>query len=552
MMKKTISFIVLLCLAGFTAGAQLPALSRTADGAYRLTVDGEPFLMIAGELHNSSSSTKVYMDALWPRLKSLNLNTVLAAVSWEQFEPEEGVYDYEMVDYLISESRANGLKLCILWFGTWKNGESSYVPMWVKRDTQRFFRMKTADGGVVETVSPFCDAAREADARAFAALMARIREVDTDHTVIMMQPENEVGIFADMDYNDTALAAFEGQVPEQLMKYLSDNKKNLKEEVASVWAANGSKRRGTWKEVFGDNPQAREFLMAWTYAGYMNSVAEAGKAVLPLPMFVNCWIVQAPGDLPGVYPNGGPVSRVMDIWKAGAPSIDVVAPDIYLPDFKSIVREYHRADNPLLIPESTVDPGRAFYAFAEHDALCYSPFAIEDAAGNLQFSAAYEVLGQLMPRIAAHAGTDKMRGIMRYGEEEGETFVFDGYSVEITYEDPEKPAYGLVIQTAQDEFLFAGINFVATVASTGVGRTGYIGQVWEGRYRDGRWEPTRLLNGDETRHHAALRVRGIAVGSGGAPRSFEADNSQEVFEYSPLGRDAVMVPGIYKVTVYTR
>ncbi|MCD8101904.1 MAG: DUF5597 domain-containing protein [Alistipes sp.] len=551
-MKKAISFIVLCCLAAFTAGAQYPTLTRTADGAYRLTVDNEPFLMIAGELHNSTSSTKVYMDAIWPRLKSLNLNTVLAAVSWEQFEPEEGVYDYEMLDYLISEARANGLKLCILWFGTWKNGESSYVPMWMKRDTRRFFRVKTAEGAEVETISPFCEAARAADARAFAALMARIREVDKDQTVIMMQPENEVGIFADMDYNDVALQTFEGEVPERLMKYLADNKKNLKEEVLSVWEANGGKRRGTWKEVFGDTPEAREFLMAWTYAVYMNSVAEAGKAELPLPMFVNCWIMQAPGDLPGVYPNGGPVSRVMDIWKAAGPSIDVVAPDIYLPDFKSIVREYHRADNPLLVPESTVDPGRVFYAFAEHDAICYSPFAIEDAAGNLQFSAAYETLGGLMPYIAGHAGTGRMRGIMRYGDEEGETFTFDGYSVEITYENPDRPAYGLVIQTSDDEFLFAGINYLATVVSTDTRRTGYIGQVWEGRFDDGRWMPTRLLNGDETRHHAALRVRGIAVGSGGSAGSFEADNSQEVFEYSPLGRDAVMVPGIYKVTVYTR
>ena len=328
-----------------TVPASIPHLKNTGN-VVQLIVEDKPFIMISGELHNSTSSSVNYLSSVWPKIKKMNLNSVIASVSWEQFEPEEGVYDFTLVDELIKRARENKLKLCLIWFASWKNGQSSYVPLWVKKDTRRFFRVKTKEGQNIETISPFCDEALKSDAKAFAVLMKHIKEVDFDHTVIMVQPENEVGIFQDIDYNELALQKFEEEVPSQLLSYLKINKDGLKEAVRSVWKVHGFKTTGSWKEVFGDNPYSREFLMAWQYATYINEVVKAGKNEYPLPMFVNAWIVQHDKELPGDYPNGGPVSRVMDIYKAAAPDIDVLCPDIYLPNFKEIVAMYHRQRQP--------------------------------------------------------------------------------------------------------------------------------------------------------------------------------------------------------------
>ena len=531
--------------------SHLPYLKQQGD-AMQLVVDDKPFIMIAGELHNSTASSEAYLETIWPKLNEMNLNTVLATVSWELLEPEEGIYDYTLVDALVNGARENDLKLVIVWFGTWKNGESSYVPMWVKKDTKRFFRVKRKDGSNIETISAFCEEAKIADARAFRALMKHIRETDFDHTVIMAQPENEVGIFQDIDYNPEAIEKYGQEVPVKLIDYLKQNRSTLKEEVREVWAQNGYKETGTWSEVFGKNPSSKEFFMAWQYASYINEVAREGKAEHPLPMFVNAWIVQKREDLPGVYPNGGPVSRVMDIYKAAAPNIDIVSPDIYLPNFKEIVAMYHRSDNPLLVPESRLDAGRAFYAFATHDAICYSPFAIEDGVNDFLFKKSYEVLHEITHLITQYQGTGKMIGILKEGDEKEHTFSFGDYRLRVEYENLSEPAYGLIVQPAEDEFIVAGMNFKVFFSHAG-DKVGYIGQVWEGRYEDTIWIPCRLLNGDETWHNAVLRVFGREHMSAALEEATEAAaNSDIPFTYSANQNKKIVTPGIYKVKTYLR
>lgn len=533
------------------SASKLPYLSQPGD-AVQLMVDDEPFLMIAGELHNSTASSVTYLETIWPKLMEMNLNTVLATVSWELFEPEEGRFDYSLVDALIEGARKNDMKLVLVWFGSWKNGESSYVPMWVKRDTKRFFRVKRKDGANIETISPFCEEAKFADAKAFRALMKHVRETDYDHTVIMAQPENEVGIFQDIDYNPQAIEKYKQEVPAKLIDYMNKNRSDLKEELRSVWAGEGFKTAGTWSEVFGDNPSSKEFFMAWQYASYINHVAEEGKAEHPLPMFVNAWIVQKPDDLPGVYPNGGPVSRVMDIYKAAAPSIDIVSPDIYLPNFKEIVAMYHRSDNPLLVPESTLDAGRAFYAFATHDAICYSPFAIEDGVNDFLFKKSYEVLHEITHLITKYQGTGKMIGILKEGDEKEQIVRFGDYRLRVEYENLQEPAYGLIVQTTEDEFIVAGMNFKVFFSYQGE-KVAYIGQVWEGKYQDDTWIPGRLLNGDETWHNAVLRVFGRQHMSSSREEVNEAGTNSDIpFTYSANQNKIIATPGIYKVQTYLR
>ncbi len=553
-MKSKVSILILITfISCINIYPQATPYLKNTGKTTQLIVDDKPFIMISGELHNSSSSTIEYLTPLFPGLKSMNLNSVIASISWEQFEPEEGKYDFSLLESLITNAEKNDLKLCLIWFASWKNGQSSYLPLWVKKDTKRFFRVKTKDGKNIETISPFCDEACKADAKAFAAMMKHIRDFDKNKTVVMIQPENEVGIFQDIDYNNIALKKLEEDVPQQLIAYMQKNKKILQEELKANWVGNGTKAKGSWKEVFGDNVHAKAYFMTWQYASYINEVATKGKKEYPLPMFVNAWIVQEPDDLPGVYPNGGPVSKVMDIYKAAAENIDIVCPDIYLPDFKGIVAMYHREDNPLLVPESTLNAGRAFYAFAQHDAICYSPFGIEGGMHDIEFKNGYGVLNELMPLITKYQGTGRMVGILKEGDERECEIKLGNYDLKIVYEDKKEPCYGLIIRTDDNEFIIAGMNMSVYFSTSVKNKVGYIGQVWEGGFKDNEWVPTRLLNGDETWHNEVLRVFGQRIVTSQVDNeSVEAVKSSQPFFYSANIHKVITTPGIYKVITYIR
>ena len=183
-----------------------------------------------------------------------------------------------------------------MWFASWKNSLSSYPPDWVKRDFERFPRAQTKAGRTVELLTPLSDANRDADARAFAALMRHVKEVDgQEHTVIMVQVENEVGMQGDSrDFSPLANKAFAGPVPKELMDYLQQHKDTLIPEFRQVWEAAGLKTSGTWEEVFGKSAVTDEIFMAWNYARYIGRVVEAGKAEYPIPMFVNAALNGSP------------------------------------------------------------------------------------------------------------------------------------------------------------------------------------------------------------------------------------------------------------------
>ena len=552
-MKKALILVIFFLIVSFGEGnAQnnIPYLNKNGT-ATQLIVKNEPFLMIAGEVHNSSASTEEYMKPLFPKLKAMNLNSVFVTLAWEQFEPKEGFFDYTLVDAIIDNAKNNNLKVCLLWFASWKNGESSYAPLWVKKDTNRFLRVKTKDGKEIETLSPFCEATKMADARAFAKLMEHIKEYDKEQTVILMQPQNEVGMFQDIDYNQVSLDLYKQSVPTQLTSYLKKNKSHLKPYLKDAWSKSNFKTNGTWKELFGDTPESKAFFTTWQYATYINYVAKSGREQYNLPMMVNAWIVQKPEDLPGVYPNGGPVSRVMDIWKAAAPDIDIQSPDIYLPNFKEIVAMYHREDNPLLVPESKAEVGRAYYAFGEHDAICFSPFGIEDAADNFVFTKSYEVLNEVEHLIKKYQGTGKMRAVLKEGSETDKDIYLGNYKIKVMYEKPNEPSFGIIIQSDSNEFIVIGMNMSIYFSSEVKNTMGYIGQVFEGRYENKKWVTTRMMNGDETYHNSRLRVFG---------RTFEtaedtvstSKKEGEPDAYSPSTKKKIVTPGIYKVITYER
>ena len=343
-------FLLMLSAVGLAASSQAQTDSgaphlKKQGSATQLIVDGKPFLIVSGELSNNAATSLENMDAIWPKLVAANLNTALIGVSWAQFEPEEGKFNYVQVDGVIAKARENHMHIVFIWFGCWKNGTSSFAPYWVKKDYTRFPRIQINDAktvsvsGPIELLSTLSDATRDADAKAFAALMHHIKEVDgAQHTVLMMQVENEVGVLRDSrDRSPAANRAFAGQVPAELMKYMEAHKDSLIPEFREVWAANGYKKSGTWEEVFGPGKPASlelpvqtnieylglyrhdaewlkltwpsdEIFMAWNYSRFLEKVIKAGKAEYNIPMFVNTWLQSRDEAWPGTK-SGLPLRR---------------------------------------------------------------------------------------------------------------------------------------------------------------------------------------------------------------------------------------------------
>ena len=496
--------------------------------AMRLIVEGKPFLMISGELHNSTCGGFEYMRPVWKRLAKKNLNSVIATVAWELVEPEQGKFNFALVDSMIAGARKEDLKLALIWFASWKNGGSIYIPSWVKKDYEKFPRAKDENGKPLEILSTLCEASCEADAKAFAALMRHLREVDsTRQTVILIQVENEMGLLDNLgktpgnarrDFSVAANESYYNQVPKELIDYLVENKENLFPELKKVWEANGFKTSGTWEEIFGKSEfspgekdwqlysfYTEELFMAWNYARYVGKIAASGKKEYDLPMYVNAWLKQPSTAWPGRYPSGGPLPQVIDVWRAAAPSIDFIAPDIYIDEFAWICREYTRSGNPLFIPETrggAIGAARSFYAFGEYSAGCFAPFGIDNELylKNDPLDETYAVLNNMKSVILDNQGKGDMRGILLDSVCPSKTIEMGEYSIKANLAEGKKPGIAgvLIIQTDTREFIVAGkgldLFFIPRDTSMRVA----LDLVDEGSFKNGSWVSERRLNGDET------------------------------------------------------
>ena len=523
-MIRALYTLVALALLGAgnlaAQGVGIPQL-RKQGNAIQLVVHGKPYLIRGGELGNSTASSLNYMKPMWEKLVRMNLNTVLIPVYWELIEPDEGKFDFVLVDGLIQEARRNNLKIVPLWFGAWKNSMSTYVPAWVKNDERRFPRSQGKDGRGIEILSAFSDEVANADAKAFRALMRRIRETDaTQNTVVMVQVENEIGMIPDSrDRSAVANESYSAPVPAELITYLERNLESLAPEMRSLWAARGYKTRGTWEEVFGRGVASEEIFTAWHFARFTDRVTKAGKAEYPIPMFVNAALIR-PGYLPGQYPSGGPLPHLIDVWRAGAPSIDFLSPDIYFQNFAEWTRRYDKPGNAFFLPEAGPFPNvpvNMLYAVGQHNAIGVSPFAIESLQDPLagQLAAAYDLLAQLEPLIVANQGRGGIAGLLSEGPEQRQPqrLLLNGYALNITYDKatdastPPPLSGGLVIASAADEFVIAGTGMTITFEpdSPGPPAVGLL-TVEEGKFAEGRWIAGRRLNGDQTHQGRHVRI----------------------------------------------
>lgn len=456
----------------------IPSLKQHGT-ATQLVVHDKPFLVLGGETGNSSASDLTYMEAIWPKAVAFNMNTVLAPVYWELLEPEEGQFDFSLVDGLIHGARRHDLALVLLWFGVWKNSMSCYAPLWVKRDLDRFPRMVDARGVSQEILSAFSETVLEADCRAFAALMAHLKLVDAmQNTVIMVQVENEIGMLpCARDMSATANQLYAGHVPVELLAYLDTHNTTLVEKLRLQWENAGRRMNGTWEEVFGPGEATEEIFMAWHYAVFTGRLAAAGKAEYPLPMYVNA-ALNRPGWRPGEYPSAGPLPHLLDIWKAGAPAIDFLSPDLYFPEYDEWISKYPRMDNPLFVPENQFghfNGAHAVHTIGAYDAIGYSPFSFESCPdpSATPLAASYRVLAALAPVILEHQGNGEMTGVLLRAIESVADRVLGGYKLHFRHEKnwlkptepipPERQIVGcLVISTDSDEFLIMGSGILLT------------------------------------------------------------------------------------------
>jgi len=522
-------WISLICVQSIEA-QNAPALPhlRKQGTATQLIVHGKPLLMLGGELGNSSASDLKYMAPLWPKLNAMHLNTILMPVYWELVEPQEGKFDFALVDSLIFSARKYDLKVVILWFGSWKNSMSCYAPYWVKTNQKRFPRARTQSGRALEILTPFNNENRNVDAHVFANLMMHLRAFDgQQNTVVMVQVENEIGMIPEArDYCAEAEASFKQQVPAALMTYLQKSKDALPAELGQSWRSSGMRASGAWEEVFGQGLQTDEIFMAWHFAKYTNEVATAGKKEYPLPMYVNAALIR-PNYKPGQYPSAGPLPHLMEVWRAAAPQIDFLAPDIYFKNFAEWLGKYDRAGNPIFLPE--VDRRQsvtnAFYAVARHNAMGYNPFSIESAEDpeSNQFNQGYDILHQLSPLILDHQGKGTLAGFLLDSTAQTAQIKLGGYSFTVKHEytwpyaarsEGEPPRVGgMIIMMAQDEFYLAGSGVVVTFQpASDEGAIAGIATMEEGTFVDGKWVAGRRMNGDQDHQGRHMHLPGGSYG----------------------------------------
>jgi len=522
-----IIFSIIYPIHAQTSDPSFPHLDHK-NGRHALMVDGKPYLILGAQCNNSSAWPAI-LPKVWSAMEVLDANTLEIPVYWEQFEPQPGQYDYHVIDAIINQARQHDVRLILLWFATWKNGSNHYMPQWMKHQPEKYPNIIGKNGQPVDSPTPHSQTTLEADINAFSAFMRHLKETDPQHTVIMVQVQNEPGSWDTVrDYSPVAQKIFNSPVPKEAIRAMKITPES----------------NNNWAEVFGRD--ADEFFQVWHVATYIEQVAKAGKAIYPIPLYVNGAIRDPfnPG-WPPTYQVGGPNDNVFELWKAAAPSVDLLAPDIYIDDteaYLKVLELYSRPDNPLFVPE-TIGFGaftRFFYAALGHGAIGYAPFGMDDTrirsgrdgeplspeerygATALNYRlfkpmaseiAQLNYEGRIQTAIQLSVDPDAEPGnpVDRKNYVTDQSLHFEGWDADIAFgtffrlarapSQPEIPdGRILMAELDQGQYLMAGYHCRVLFRPTGKNEGwpwGYL-KVEEGHYTNGEFKADRILNGDQT------------------------------------------------------
>jgi beta-galactosidase GanA len=231
---------------------------------------------------------------------------------------------------------------------------------------------------------------------------------------------------------------------------------------------------------------------------------------------------------PGQYESGGPTDNVIDLYKAAAPAIDLIAPDIYMPEYEKYVRVlelYKRPDNALFVAETANHPAYARYFFATlgHQGIGFAPFGIDytgytnfplgapkfDPEALAPFALNYRLVAPLARQLAELSFQGKVWGVAEDPKAPSQEFALSpGWNAKVNYGQaqfgPEPPkgnstpsGGALIAQLAPDEFLVTGLHSRVYISFTGK-PSRIMARVEEGTYENGKWQFLRVWNGDQT------------------------------------------------------
>ena len=517
-LKKTNFFcfglIFILVVKGYGQASEgtIPRLIEK-DGRHALLVDEKPFFMLGAQAHNSSGWPGM-LPQLWLAAEAMHVNTIEIPIYWEQIETQPGKFDFSLMDTLINQSREHKVHLVLLWFATWKNGSNHYMPEWMKQEPAKYPNISGKDGRPVDSPSPNSKEALEADKKAFAAVMNYLKKTDVQHTVLMVQVENESGAWGSVrDYSASAQKLFEAPVPSELLK--PETLKALHVPVVS---------EGSWQKVFGE--RADEYFQAWSVAKFIGQVAAAGKSEYSIPLYVNA-ALRDPLTNPSAtnYESGGPTDNVIPIWKVAAPAIDLLAPDIYLSGserIKKVLSLYNRPDNTLFVPEigSGAENAKWLYEVIALGGIGFSPFGIDDngrgetatrmAERLAPYAKEYAMAAPMMRELAQWGFEGKIKSVVEGEDHASQTMDLGKWQAIISFGSGDRNATSqpniqpngkaMIVQLDENKFILMGelchITFIPLGNQSG--RAWQYVKVEEGHYEKGIFKSLRNLNGDET------------------------------------------------------
>jgi hypothetical protein len=490
------------------------------NGRKAFFVDGKPFIILGLQWDCDGCYTPEDMDPFFEHGEKMGLNTASLLLYWKEIEPVKGEYRFEMLDHRIEMARKHNMKIVLVWFGSYKNGNLTYAPDYIRFDHKTYTKVIDKHGKVHTNFC--CPTARETHRRDELALIEvfkHLKEVDSEtHTVILFQMENETGIFGT--------------------------------DRCYCGSCNEEYKKNDYEKEYG--VRAGEYFTAQCIAEYCDSLTKTVKDIYPLPVYMNAWLnkVHANERAGFDYPNGGPVPDVLEMYFKTIKYIDCIAPDIYQfsrRDFEYFCKAYSIHNNPLFIPECATGMGtrtarNIFYAIGDYAAFGYDPWAINrccpgfmttplvttvdgrwsDEAYELHKS--YKVINDAMEPIVMAQNTPNIKTIVQEEGENGILLKFGDIDAEVTYEHPANTARGLVIRRSKDEFIVIGGGFHIRFSREG-GKKVSIATVESGKFEGEKWVSSHVLSSERVPYHpiAVLDCRVLRVLVGERPDKPELD-----------------------------